>query len=315
MNSSKPTPIGGKLLARIWRNHRLGDISSLSQPPHPGLNPIRFVNDRYVIRFYTSVTHGSKPSQGEARAFEILASSDVPVPEVIALGFSGEISPFDYLITTRLAGRPLVEVWPQLSKREKKHAAHTVGAYLAQIHTNDFQQFGYLSALDSSGYAKWYDFVYDYYAYHARRVQRLEIFEACVFDRIQRLLQTNRSIFDQVTLGVLIHSDFQFKHILYQSGNVTGVLDFERALSGDPAWDFVGEDDWPRQCPGSLPWLYQQYKLQKALDNGHETRVSLYKLLMYLVSLADPKNIPAASDLEDARTQITGLIEMLEGSA
>jgi aminoglycoside phosphotransferase (APT) family kinase protein len=313
MNSSKATPIGGKLLTRIWRTHHLGNISSLSQPARPSLNPIRFVNDRFVIRFYTSKGQDFKPSQGEARAYELLANSGVPVPEVVALGFSGEVSPYDYLIMTRLPGRPLVDVWSELDKRQKKRAAHAVGTHLAQIHTNAFQRFGYLSRLDSNGYAHWYDFVYAYYSYYAAQVQKLEILEAAIFDRLQNLLRNNRALLDQVTLGALVHSSFQFKHILYQAGEITGVLDFGHALSGDPAWDFVLEDEWPKQCPGSLPWLYQRYQLRKTLETGYEIRMSLYKLLMYMVFLADSNSQPIGDGLDDARNLISALIEMLEG--
>jgi aminoglycoside phosphotransferase (APT) family kinase protein len=312
MNSYKPAPIGGKLLARIWKHHRLGGIRSLSQPSRPGLNSVRFVNDRYVIRFYTSEATRYPPSQGEAHAFKILANSGIPVPEVVALGFSGDISPYDYLIMSRLPGRPLIEVWPELDKRQRKRAANSTGVYLAQIHTHTFKRFGYLSRLESDGYSCWYDFLYDYFSHYAGRVERVGIIESGIIKRIQRLLQTNRPLLEQVTLGALLHSDFHFKHILYQAGEITGILDFEMALSGDPAWEFVPEDRWPQQCPGSLPWLFQQYQQRRTLESGYELRVSLYKLLMYLVFIADSKNNQAVDNLEEARTQMTGLIEMLE---
>lgn len=314
MNSSKPTPIGGKLLARIWKIHRLGAISSLSQPARPSLNPIRFVNDRYAIRFYTSKDQDFEPSQGEARAYELLANSGVPVPEVVALGFSGDISPYDYLITTRLPGRTLVDVWSGLDKHQKKRTAHAVGAHLARIHSHVFKRFGYLSRMESNGYTHWYDFVFAFYSSYASQVQKLEILETGIFDRIQFLLRNNRTLLNQITLGVLVHSDFKFKHILYQAGEVSGVLDFGRAFSGDPAWDFIVQDEWSRQCPGSLPWLYQQYQLRKPLETGYEIRMSLYKLLRYMVFLSDFNNQPKGDGLEDARNQITGLIEMLEES-
>jgi aminoglycoside phosphotransferase (APT) family kinase protein len=314
MNSHKSTPIGGKLLARIWRYHRLGGISSLSQPAHPGLNPIRFVNDRYVIRFYTCADTPFRPSQGEAHAFEILSNSSVPVPEVVALGFSGDISPYDYLIMTRLPGRPLIEVWAKLDKCQRKRAATSIGIYLAQIHTNTFQRFGYLSHLESDGYSSWFDFVYDYFSHYAGQAETIGIIESGIIERVQRLLQTNRSLLEQITLGALLHSDFHFKHILYQEGQITGILDFEKALSGDPAWEFVIEDRWPQQCPGSLPWLFQQYQQRRRLESGYEMRVSLYKLLMYLVFIAGFNNNQNVDSMQEARTQMTALIEILEGN-
>jgi aminoglycoside phosphotransferase (APT) family kinase protein len=314
MNSHNPAPIGGKLLSRIWRHHQLGGIRSLSQPAHPGLNPIRFVNERYVIRFYISEATRYQPSQGEAHAFEILANSGIPVPKVVALGFSGDISPYDYLIMTRLPGRPLIEVWPELDKRQRKRAANSIGVYLAQIHTYTFKRFGYLARLESESYCCWYDFVYDYFSHYAGRVERMGIIESDIIERIQRLLQTNRPLLEQVTLGALLHSDFQFKHILYQAGEITGILDFEMALSGDPAWEFIIEDRWPQQCPGSLPWLFQQYQQRRTLESGYEMRVNLYKLLMYLVFIVGSKNNQTVNSLEEARTQMIGLIEMLEES-
>ncbi len=73
-----------------------------------------------------------------------------------------------------------------------------------------------------------------------------------------------------MTQGVLIHSDYHYENILQRAGRLTGILDFEWALSGDPAYDFMNADVRERQIPGSEAAFRIGYHSLRSFDAEHE---------------------------------------------
>jgi aminoglycoside phosphotransferase (APT) family kinase protein len=52
-------------------------------------------------------------------------------PEVVASGCSGDD---DWLVTARVPGEPLLEVWPRLSRRQRERATHELAVALEALH-------------------------------------------------------------------------------------------------------------------------------------------------------------------------------------
>jgi len=84
----------------------------------------------------------------------------------------------------------------------------------------------------------------------------------------------------------MVHGDYQLENLLVESGIITGAIDFEWAFGGDPTWDFVAEDKWEEQCPGSRNAIYAGYRQMRPLDPDHERKLRLYKALMYVETIA-----------------------------
>ena len=51
------------------------------------------------------------------------------------------------------------------------------------------------------------------------------------------MLAAARGLLAQVRSGALAHCDFHYENILQDGGRLSGLLDFEWAISGDPAYD------------------------------------------------------------------------------
>lgn len=129
--------------------------------------------------------------------------------------------------------------------------------------------------------------VRDHRRRYARQAVDLSLVDPFLPIRAQTALLNHRATLAAVTSGQLVHSDFHFDNILVKGETITGVIDFEWALSGDPSWDFVAADQWEATCPGSRAHLYEGYAEMLALPDDHDLRVTLYRLLAHVESLVD----------------------------
>lgn len=287
-HNDTPLHMINERLQCIWEAYGLGSIQTITWPARGSINYYLIVNNAYVIRFDITGKIVSR-FQSEALAYRYLCDSGVPVPEVVALDRSKELIPYEYLITTRLEGTPVIDSWSSLSAQQREQVACEAGRYLAVIHSHTFDRFGKLRDLASGGFICWYDYSADYFHRYARQALDLGIIDISLRDRMQEILDQYRPLWDAVTKGSLVHSDYHFENILQHKGAVSGIIDFEWSYPGDPTIDLVVEDLWEQMCPGSKPFVYAGYTSLSQLDPNHDLKMALYKLYTYLEFLVDSK--------------------------
>jgi aminoglycoside phosphotransferase (APT) family kinase protein len=210
-------------------------------------------------------------------AYERLREKGVPAPEVITLDLSKSLAPYDYIILSKMAGEPLIDCWQDFSPQERERVGRAVGRYLAMMHECPFTGFGALKNLPEDGFKSWHDDMADFLKRHGEEATANHSIDAGIVERMQAILARHRPLLEMGAQGRLVHGDYQFENVLVQD-DVTAILDFEWARSGDPAWDFRLEDQWEEECPGSRALLYEGYTSYRPLDPDHALRVRLYKL-------------------------------------
>ena len=97
-------PLSPEILQAICTAHGLGKIDRLVQPAQGNINLCLLINDAYVLRFDVLDWGGANRYAGEKWAYEMLSGSDVPVSRVLALDTTRHLSPYDYLILTKMPG-------------------------------------------------------------------------------------------------------------------------------------------------------------------------------------------------------------------
>ena len=298
-------------LPRIWQAHNLGNIQTIIHPKGGSINYCLMVNDAYVIRFDTT---GKFPLrfQSEALAYRYLHNSGVPVPDVIVFDPSKELVPYEYLITTKLQGAPIIDSWNDLSESVQKQLAHEAGRYLALIHTHTFERFGKLRDLANGGFTYWYDYCADYFHRYAQLALDLNAIDTVLYDRLQAVLDAYRPLLDAVTKGSLLHSDYHFENILQHHGTISGIIDFEWAYSGDSCVDLVVDDVWERMCPGSKPFVYAGYSSITPLDANSTLKTLLYKLYSYLETLVSSIQRGDKQQFAEVDGKIQSALQVLE---
>lgn len=273
-------------LQRIFDAHGLGAVSSVSWAGLGRNNPALIVNDALVIRFDGIINEGVSRFHGEAWAYKALDAAGVPAPRVLVVDDSSTLVPEHYLIMTKIEGAPLIQAWPTLTPTEREAAAYQAGVLLARMHGITFERFGKLYGKERI-FGTWRAYLEDYLNRYAREAAADGVIAPATLRQIEAVMEKHTPLLDSVTTPRLVHWDYHFENLLYRDGAITGVLDFEWALAGDPAHDFNRRDQWESDCPGSRAPLYAGYTGIRPLDADHEARVALYQMLWYVDCVVD----------------------------
>lgn len=282
-------------LAALCEAHGLGAPRMVDWAARGRNNPTLIVNDAYVIRFDGLDGLADAPVSrfyGEQRAYAALKAAGIPAPEVIAVDTRRALVPQDYIVMTRVSGHPVIDTWDDLTPPQRERLAVEAGEILARMHAIPFQTYGRLYGQEQV-YGSWREYIQAYFARYAAQALAEQVLDRALIARLERALTRHSGLLASVTEARLIHWDYHFENILQQDGKITGVLDFEWALSGDPAYDLRIEQQWEETCPGSRAALYAGYRRLRPLPDDLPLRLDLYRMVTHLDFTLD-----AADDAE-----------------
>jgi aminoglycoside phosphotransferase (APT) family kinase protein len=293
-NGSTVEPISREQIAAIWQAHGLGAVRAIAVPRRGCSNACFIVNDSHLARFQITEQPRHK-FRTEKIAYDLLSASELPVPEVFVLDESRALAPTAFLITTRLPGETVYESWPGLDRRAREQIAFEAGRCQARLHQHTLPAFGGLSELAAGGFPTWKAYLEDSVARHVRQARQQELLDAAATARIERLLTRFEALMAAVTIASLLHRDYHFENILQQAGRITGIIDFEWAMAGDPAFD-CRIDETLAECSGSVGPFYAGYASLSPLSEQHRLKVDFYRLLLCLECIAGWGRDPAAAE-------------------
>lgn len=303
--------IGREQIAALWKACGLGAVRSVTAPPRGCSNACFLVNEDRIARFQVKdLSH--RKFRTEQLAYDLLRGGEIPIPELLVLDESCTRFPYAFVIMTRLPGETVYDSWSGLDARTREQLAFAAGRYLALLHEHSLPGFGSLSRLAEGGFPTWTAYLSDYVARHSRRAREEELLDASATARIERLLARFQPLLAAVTEGRLLHGDYHFENILQQDGRITGIIDFEWAMAGDPAFD-CRIDETLAECPGSVEPFYAGYASVAPLAADHRLKADFYRLLLCLESIAgwgrDPE---AASWMPGEYRRLPELLDSLE---
>lgn len=231
----------------------------------------------------------------------IRAKTTIPVAKVIGYDFSRTHLDRDYLLMSALSGIPLSEA-PGLTLTQFHRALGQVGNHLRQLHN--------LTATECVGTE-----AYGYLgAHHPMEPQRtwpaafrvmwnklLDDVVACgsytheEAQAMRDLLDLYLEHFDRPVTPRLLHMDVWSQNILINElGNVTGLVDFDRALWGDVEIEFAVLD----YCGISEPAFWEGYGTPRDESPSAMIRRQfylLYEIQKYIPIRIWRRNNPAAA--------------------
>jgi aminoglycoside phosphotransferase (APT) family kinase protein len=288
------------VVQRLWDVNHLGRVDTLARSTRGINNPGALVNDALFLRVDGLTDWDVSRFAGEARAYDRLKATGIPVPEIVALDTSHRFIPHDYMIMTKVSGRPVIDCWPALNAVERQRVAYEAGEYLARLHQVQFPQYGKMYDLPAVGFDTWPEVVEDFY----RNYRNLGIEKGALSPELvahmDAMMQNMAPALAAVTEKGLIHGDYHFENILQDAGQVTGILDFEWSKVGDGSWDFKVDTQWERECPGSRDVVYAGYQAVRPLDEMHPARSTLYRILMLLDDVVELFGVPGSQRSADA---------------
>lgn len=210
----------------------------------------------------------------------VAAETAVPIPRILVFDKSHKLLDRDYMIMERLPGRP----WTEMPRLDADHVLYQVGGMLAQVHHLQATAYGYLGAhkpmMPQTNWVDAFALMWDKLVADIVGVGHYSFEEA---DFMRALLDGYLALFDRPLKPSLLHMDIWHQNILVaDDGAVTGIVDWDRALWGDPEIEFAVLD----YCGISKPAFWQGYG--RARDDSPEAHIRqvfylLYELQKYIV--------------------------------
>jgi aminoglycoside phosphotransferase (APT) family kinase protein len=220
------------------------------------------------------------------------APTGVPVPRWVHLDRSREVVDADLLLMSECPGRGWYELRGGIAADERDRLREELGRMTAALHRVTGPGFGYPTGSVGPLSPSWRD---AFLAMTAAVLADAVRFGAALprpAAAIGELLHAAAPALDEVTTPALVHFDLWDGNILLGTAggelSITGIVDGERMMWGDPAADFVSLalfGDIERDGPFLAG--YRAAGGRAGSDEGLRLRPALYRAYLYLIMLTE----------------------------
>jgi len=248
-------------------------------------------------------------------AERLLAETSVPVPRVLFSDFSREVTDRDYLVMEMLPGDALSEIGGRLTAAQTDNVLRRVGECLREVHALEGTAYGYVGPhKPMEPCLSWADAFVAMWALIIDDIVHCEAYPESLRSPLASLPSRHRSLFDYHGPPVLLHMDVWSQNILVdENGRLTGLIDWDRALYGDPEIEFSVLD----YCGISRPSFWRGYGPQPRKTREFLLRRTFYLLYEHqkyiVINRLRRKNYRrAAGYVSDCRRMLKSLAETLD---
>ncbi|MDA3901430.1 MAG: aminoglycoside phosphotransferase family protein [Spirochaetes bacterium] len=215
----------------------------------------------------------------EVAVLEMLAKLDsVPVPKLITYDTFETIIPSSYFIMEHVSGAPLDTIRESLSEEKLKKISIQLAAISTGINSIESDFFGSITP-NGRRNISWYD---EFYAMINDLVLDAKMIGFSLPydpDDILKIVSDHSQILNEISTPRLVHKDLWDGNIFVNKTEerITGIIDCERALYGDPLLDVV--------C-GFLQhnrnFLLNRFG-KDSFNDKEQGRIRLYRLYLFLL--------------------------------
>jgi aminoglycoside phosphotransferase (APT) family kinase protein len=171
----------------------------------------------------------------EAEAMRLAASWGAPVPKVLWLDDTGTHLDSSVLVMEWCDGELMKHVRPTLSAEQQAVVDRQVAHWLRRFHEHTAHSFG-LFADDAARFARWSEAFIGLYDMVIADARDAEVALPRSYDELTALPRRHADALDLVTVPRFVHWDLWDQNVFVDPATlqVTGLIDFERALWADP---------------------------------------------------------------------------------
>lgn len=265
---------------------KVKDISGQMRKTYELVTP---QEDSYVCYFNIKDEKQERFKKEEKLIELVNEKTDIPTQQIVYSDFSKSRIPYLFYIAKKIQGSSSEEDYQKLDTEEQKEIVRQIGRYLGELHSKvTFEEFGRLTYIENGlqleSRDSWKELVTeiadDYI--EGMRGTRFEDLQEDFKDYVEKNLHllTDDS-------PVLVHYDVAVDNILFQDTEVKALLDWERAIVGQPEWDlaytevrfilqFFEDEEKIEVLKKSF---YSGYKEKRELTSGWKTRKEYFQMI------------------------------------
>jgi len=205
----------------------------------------------------------------------VRSHTSLPVPEVLAYDDSRQRIDRAFMVLERMPGKPLMQ--RRLPPERSEAVMYALGTYLRELHENCVgEAYGYVGRHRPMSPAE--DWTSAFCEMWDRLVTDLEecgVYRPEDAQLARRTLTRNLPAFVRREPARLLHMDIWGQNVLVNpEGEITGILDWDRALWGDPEIEFAVLE----YCGLDVQAFWDGYGLAPPANENAQIRRSLYHL-------------------------------------
>jgi aminoglycoside phosphotransferase (APT) family kinase protein len=238
----------------------------------------------------------------------VRAKTEAPVPTVYFHDASHAIIDSDYFLMSFVEGEAYNHHRDTFPPRRQAIVEQTIGRYLRQINDITGPFFGY-PAMMAPAHQGWRPAFVAMFENLLVDGQERHVTLPVEYEALRARVAAVAPVLDDVQTPHLVHWDLWDGNIFVdpKSGEITGIIDFERALWGDPLMEFQ----------------YRTLEISPAFESGYGrsllesptavARRTLYNLYLYLIMIVECayRNYETDDQERWARQQLAGELERL----
>lgn len=208
--------------------------------------------------------------------------TSVPVPDIYWYDSSRRILGSPFFIMEFVPGEPFHKLRATLDDAARAAIEHEIGGYLRQMNDIAGHAFGYI-APGAVQHHSWRDAFIHMLDNVLADGQDMRVVLPTPYDRLREQVAQCAAALDDVTTPRLIHWDLWDGNVFVDpvAGRISGIIDFERALWGDPLMEFSFR---ALEEPSAFSAGYGRTMLDTA--SARRRRI-LYNIYLYLIMIIE----------------------------
>lgn len=273
------------IFAKTFPNKKIQNIKELTEGMFNAAYTVSFEdNSESILKVAPKSDEGLMSNEinlmsAEVQAMQIMSEYDfVHVAEVQSYDTSKSLCNSDYFIMEKIEGDNWIFVKDKMSKEEQDRIHNEIGKIQKHMSEIKGETFGLLG--DSRRFDSLYDFFYLLLKNVLDDVEAKNIEIGVSSKEIFDQLEKDKQIFDEVETPTLVHWDMWEGNIFVKDNHVSGVIDWERAMWGEPFMD-----DRFRRHNGNAEFLKAFGK--KDFSDNEKKRLCWYDVLLYITMMAE----------------------------
>ena len=248
--------------------------------------------------------------RAEVEAMKLVASDvEIPVPRIFFYDFSRSQLPYDYYFMAFVNGTTWDKLRDTLTAEQNNLIEYQLGQITARINAFEHGTFGYYAfGREFDNWPDAFRWMCELLFADARRYQiPLALSEEEFFDK----LEEQRSIFAEVAIPQLVHWDLWAGNIFItfdgDRPEIAGIVDFERALWGDPLME-----SYPGRLVG-IPNYIAGYGQDILATQAQRLRRIFYNIYLDLIMIIEdgPRSYDDKTSVKWARARLQQDLKML----
>ena len=234
-----------------------------------------------TLKVYLRPTEKREPWKETYILKRVAGETGVPVPQVLLFDDSGQLLDGPYAVHTRLPGRSLGAVLPEMAEEDTEVVGYEMGRYLARLHVMSGERYGDYFVADPLASPHERDYTLARVGSWLKECADNHLINPSVVETLRRTCE--RADFLDQEKPCLVHGDYHEGKVNVEEGavgyHVTGISGFEQSQAWSREWDMVqlfGRvfDRYPRLQEGFLNGYTESVELSERFWD----RLRLYQL-------------------------------------